>query len=726
MQNSTKTLVTIALLCCSIFCCKAQNVKDTTTSHLTTEQDLKEVTVSSKKPFIVLTAGKVTLNVAQSPIAAGSDAYNIIKKAPGVTEQSGVLNYKGKSTKILINGRPANVSGDDLKSMLSSMPGSNVDKVEILSNPSVKYDSEGGSIINIILKKNKTIGTNYTLTTGIGSGKYIKANTGIDVNHRKKNMNIYGGYNFTHSNEYTTSNTLRTLSEGTINAAEYAENNRNNSTYKLGMDYDLSKKSSAGFLVNGFINNNKRIVDNHSALHYYSNTADSTSKLFTTSNGKVNGPLVNMYYKTTFDSSGKELNINADYMNYNKTRNDDFTNKYYDTKNMEYTAPTYIANHSRSDIKVYSFSADYTQKNKNGQWETGIKSSYSTTGSNVLWQNNTGNTWITDNNKTNTFIYKEYVNAAYINYNTTIKKWSFQTGFRAELTNTVGNSVTLNQVTKNAYLDIFPNTNILFNKNDNNQFGFNYRKSIQRYGFSYVNPFIVYQNQYAYSQGNPMVVPELSHNLELSYTYKQAYSISLNYSHGKKTLGDIYLEGANNTTISSYGNYKSSDIVYIALSAYHPITKYWTTSINPMAGYMILNNTSALANATSNNKILITQISWSNELTFKKNWSAEFSVMYISPFQYGSYKTKTFITADMGISKRMLKNKVNMSLSISDIFNSLVYNKEINYGGVNAVVNQKEESRFATIAFKYKFGNNNVKEKAQRSSKVSDIKNRIN
>ena len=514
--------------------------------------------------------------------------------------------------------------------------------------------------------------------------------------------------------------------KATETTAQHNENNRNNSTYKLGMDYDLSKKSSAGFLVNGFINNNKRIVDNHSALHYYSNTADSTSKLFTTSNGKVNGPLVNMYYKTTFDSSGKELNINADYMNYNKTRNDDFTNKYYDTKNMEYTAPTYIANHSRSDIKVYSFSADYTQKNKNGQWETGIKSSYSTTGSNVLWQNNTGNTWITDNNKTNTFIYKEYVNAAYINYNTTIKKWSFQTGFRAELTNTVGNSVTLNQVTKNAYLDIFPNTNILFNKNDNNQFGFNYRKSIQRYGFSYVNPFIVYQNQYAYSQGNPMVVPELSHNLELSYTYKQAYSISLNYSHGKKTLGDIYLEGANNTTISSYGNYKSSDIVYIALSAYHPITKYWTTSINPMAGYMILNNTSALANATSNNKILITQISWSNELTFKKNWSAEFSVMYISPFQYGSYKTKTFITADMGISKRMLKNKVNMSLSISDIFNSLVYNKEINYGGVNAVVNQKEESRFATIAFKYKFGNNNVKEKAQRSSKVSDIKNRIN
>lgn len=726
MQNIIKTQAIIAVLIFCFYFSKAQTVTDTAKSKLLAEKELQTINVSSAKPFIVLSAGKTTLNVAQSPVASGSNVYDIIKKAPGIAEQSSALSYKGKSTRVLINGRPANVSGEDLKVMLSSMPGTNVDKVELLSNPSSRYDAEGGAVINIILKKNKAFGTNYTLNSGVGAGKYLKANTGLDFNYREKDINIYGGYSFNHSRQYTTLKTIRSLSNGTISALEYEEKNRNSKTYKLGIDWDLTKKSTLGFLVNGLSTNRDRVANNSSVLHYNSNITDSMTQVFTNGRTKMSGPMVNIYFKTKLDSTGKELTLNTDYMHYTKNRADNFTNTFYDDKGNEYAIPTHIINNSPSGINVYSFTADYVQPVKKGKWEAGLKSSYTSTGNNVLWQNNSGNGWITDEGKTNHFIYKEYVNAAYVNYSREIKKWSIQTGLRAELTNTVGNSVTLNQVNKKTYLNVFPNADVQFNKNENNQFGFNYRKSIRRYGFNYVNPFTIYQNQYAYSQGNPQIVPELSNNLELSYTYKQAYSFSLNYSHGKRTLGEIYLKGDNNTTISSYGNYNSSDIVYISVSAYQPLTKYWITSINPMAGYMMLNNTSTLAAATSNENILVTQLNWMNNFTFKKNWNAEFSVMYISPFQYGSYKTKTLITADMGISKNILKNKASVSLSVSDIFNSLVYNKEVNYGSIVATVDQKEESRFINMAFKYKFGNSNVKAKAQRSSKLKDIQNRIN
>src|SRR5206468_9939316 len=126
--------------------------------------------------------------------------------------------------------------------------------------------------------------------------------------------------------------------------------------------------------------------------------------------------------------------------------------------------------------------------------------------------------------------YKENVNAAYVSYLTNLKKWQLQTGLRAEQTLTTGQSVTLGETTKKQYLDWFPNLGIQFTRNANNQIGFYYRKSIERFGFSYVNPFIIYQNQYAYTMGNPDIEPEIYHTIELNYTFKQSYAFSFNYA----------------------------------------------------------------------------------------------------------------------------------------------------------------------------------------------------
>jgi hypothetical protein len=686
---------------------------------------LQKVTVTSAKPFIVMGTNKITLNVSQSAVSAGSNAYEVILKAPGIIEQNEQLNFKGRSVNIYINGRPSQISGADLKNMLTNMQANNIEKIEILPNPSAKYEAQGGSVINIVLAKNKSYGTNYTLTTTIGTGRNVRSSNGLDFNSRNKKINLYGGYTFANNQQYFTNVTTRTLNYANLYADEYDLRTRNNNSYKLGLDYDFSKKSSAGFLLNGYKNFRERKVINASTLHYNISTVDSFSTVNTIGKAIFSSPTVNVYYKTKFDSTDKELTVNADYINYNKTWYDDFTNNYYDEKGQEYIQPNFLRDNSPANINVFALSADYVQPTKNGKWEAGIKSTFSNTDNDVLWENKNSQNWMIDNGKTNHFIFKENIHAAYLNYSRTIKKWGIEAGLRMEQTKTNGNSITANQVNKNNYISWFPNVGVEFTQNKNSVIGLGYRKSIERFGFDYVNPFIVYQSQYAYSQGNPFIQPQINHAFELSYVYKQVYSFSLSYIHGTKSLGELYLQAPNNVTISSYGNFNSNDIFYFSAYGSKKLFKKWTITLVPIIGYISLNNASNGIAKGDVKKILLTQLNWQNSFTFKKGLTAELNFNYVSPYQYGSYTTKLFFNSSFGLSKPIFKSKVTARLSVSDIFNTVNSNKELDYDGIKSTVNYKAESRFINLTLRYKFGNKNVRAKARNQSKVNDIQNRI-
>lgn len=689
-------------------------------------KDLKTVTVAAaKKPFITMGANKITLNVAQSAIAAGGNAYDVLKNAPGILEQNDALNFRGKSINVLINGRPSNLSGEDLKNMLSNMQASGIEKIEILPNPSAKYDATGGSVVNIVLVKNKLFGTNYFLTTTMGTGKNLRGGTGLDINHRAKNMNVFGGYNFNHNQQYYQTNSTRYLGNGTISADEYDIRERNNHAYKLGVDYDISKHSSFGGLINGYVNYRNRYVTNISVLHFDGNTSDSASKVFTKGKAVFTNPSLNLYYKTTLDTTGKELTINADYLNYNKTWYDDFTNRYYDNKGMEYVKPDYLKDNSPASINVYALTADLVMPTKKARWEAGIKISYTVTDNDVSWEYNNGISWFIDTGKTNYFIYKENVNAAYLNYIRTVKKWDLQAGLRVEQTNTKGNSVTAGRVDKKNYASIFPFVEALYKKNAKNELSISYRKSIQRFGFDYVNPFIIYKNQYAYSSGNPNLQPQVNHQFSISYSLQQSTHIGIEYAHAIKSLG-ISFYAQNNITVTGYANFKSSDVVYAYLNYSKKLFSLWQMNAYLYSGYFNYNvNTTTYIQKQNNNKPFF-GLQVSNNLSFKKGFSVECSISYRSSLVSGIFKTNSYYTADIGINKSILKSKINLKLSVSDILNTQKANSRVDYQGVNMMSNSKTESRFLNLSLKYNFGNKNIRAKREKQSKISEIKNRIN
>lgn len=686
---------------------------------------LTAVAVNAAKPFITQTMDKIVLNVAESPIAAGGNIYDVLSHIPGLITQGSSFQFRGKSVSVLIDDKYTNLSGEDLRNYLSTMPANSIEKIEVIPNPSAKYDAQGGAVINIKTAKNKNFGTNGVFTAGIGTGRYARYNSGLSLNYRNKNINVYSSYDYQHNAQYYDNHTDRFISDGTtLREDEYDIRKRDNHSFKLGMDYDISKKSVFSILVKGMDNFRNRAVSTRSLLGNSGNKSDSLSTVASTGRANFYSPSVNIYYKTTFDSSGKELKINADYFKYNKGWDDDFATHYFDAKGQEYSNPLFLKDHSPARNTVKSFSVDYTLPTTIGKIEAGLKTTFTTTDNNVQWQQNNGADWIIDSSKTNHFIYQENINAAYINGSRTIKKFSLQLGLRVEQTNTKGNSVTLGQVNKRNYTYLFPNASLQYAPSDNQQFGFSYHENIIRPGFDLLNPFIIYRSQYDYWQGNPNILPTRSRNFELSYGWRNDLLASFSYSHYLDEAADIFIKGNTpNAVASTSVNLGSADNLNASITLTKSLFNGKWTSSNTAGGFYARYN--AVAQAQLNNGKATAYVSSENMFTLPKGFKGELSAYYYSPMVFDVYHFKSRYWADAGISKNILQNKGSIAINVTDIFNTMIAKFDISSFGIQSYNSNKTESRFVKLVFTYKFGNKNVKNSRSRRTGIEEEKSRM-
>lgn len=684
---------------------------------------LKGVVVTSAKPFIIQKTDRIVLNVAQSPVAAGGNAYEIIKRAPGVTDQAG-LRFRGKNVAVYINDKPSRLTGEDLQTYLAGMPANSIEKVEIIPNPSARYEAQGGSVINIVLAKNKNFGTNGTVTAGIGSGTYGRYNTGISLNYRQQKISIYGSYDLQHSKVLSTMQTERFLN--TINKIQDKQTTVTTSTshaFRAGFDYDINKKSSFGMLIRGNINYREKNATNTSLLRYYSTGNDSSSIVTTRNKFSLTTPTINLYYKTGIGKTG-QLNINADYYNYTKSATADFTTFFLDHKGLAYTDPYFLKDQSPAQNMIRSFSADYMITANKIKYEMGIKTVFTKTDNRSIWNIYENDEWLNDATKSNHFIYRETINAAYLLATKSFKKLDLQLGLRAEQTNSKGESPTLQQVRKDHYISFFPSADLTYNQSDDQQFSLSYRRKIERFGFDIVNPFIVYQNQYAYYQGNPDIRPSYSHNLELSWSYRNEWLASASYSYYMNVLAEVYRKSPDgNAMISSFDNIASANQVDVNISYTKSLFNKKLTTSNTIGGLYAGYN--APANTQLNKTGLTAYISSNNILQLGKKWKGEITANYYSPLQFGSYRFRSQFGMNIGISKNILENKGTLALSLSDVFNSNKQHYSITSFGVRSVTSNNAETRFARLTFSYRFGNKNVKASRSRKTGIDDVKSRM-
>lgn len=689
-------------------------------------RQLKGVSVVAQKPLIERKIDRTVLNVENSILAAGNSAMEILEKAPGVTvDKDDNISLNGKQgVTVMLDGKLTYLSSAQLATLLRSTDGNSIQSIELITNPSAKYDAAGNSgIINIKLKKNRASGTNGSLILAGAYGNYPKTSESLTLNHKEGKFNFFGSFN--HGNRQTyrqldidrvvneqTSPTF--FSQKTFIPRKYYYNN-----YRGGVDFDITKKHTIGFLINGYANGETDQNVSHTIIGSRAGFTDSTQNTNSTIKQTYNNFALNLNDRLQLDTAGQELGIDIDYSKFKNNTNAQYNTDFFLSNGDIQRRPISLRNQTPSVINIKTAKADYTKNFKKlAKFEVGFKVSDVKTDNDLQAQKLAGSDYINDVLRTNRFIYTEKINAGYVNLSRSFKKLSIQFGLRAENTISNGNLITTNQIVKRNYLDFFPSLFLNENFSDKHSLGFNYSRRIDRPSYDNLNPFVYYLDQYTYGQGNPFLKPQYTQSFELNYSYKKTVNVSLSYSHTKDVMTEVLITRGK-ASYSTRLNLQSQNSYNANINTPFTITKWWSGNANLNGFYLIFKSDSLLGGNYNNGQAAF-QIKVLQNLTLGKGFKAELSSNYQSALVYGLFQIKPQYSTDAGLSKSFLNKKANLKFSVSDVFNTRRNNVTSKYQNVNIDIHQKSETRIALLTFTYNFGNSKIKARNHQSGAESE------
>lgn len=696
---------------------------------------LGEVTVSSRKPFLEMKADKMVVNVDASPSNAGNTALEVLEKSPGVSvDRDGNISLKGKQGVIvLIDGRPTYMGSEDLANMLKGMNANQLDQIEIMTNPPARFDASGNSgVINIRTKKIKTKGFNGNINTSYAQGVYPKASIGTNLNYRINKLNLFGNYNYSYREAYQQFSILRNFINpvtknitGSFDQRAYMPDNRNSHSGKIGIDYTFSKRTSAALTLNGFgtkmeFNNNSTSLLTDGNGNLQSTTYGNT---FMTPN--VTNYSSNFNIRHQFDSTGRELSFDADYISYKDKHRQRFINSVYNASGNIVGKADSLVGYLPSGFDVYAAKLDYAQPLKNkGKFEAGAKLSFVTSDNNMRFDSIINGNRVTDITRSNYFIYKENVYAAYMSLNTPLStKLSLQAGLRYEYTDARGDQVTSNIQFKNTYGQLFPTLYLSYNLNEKNMFSANFGRRIMRPQYRNLNPFVFIVDKYTYQKGNPYLQPQFSNNIELSHTYAGMLTTTLNYSATSGVISEVIEQ--NETTKETFlvrKNIASRKQYGLALNFYKPITKWMTLSLN---ANVFNNRFKGIVNDTLIN-LSVNSGNFNGAIQTKlgKGWDAELNGFYNTRGVDGVMVFKSMGMFTVAVSKSVLKNQGKITLNYRDPFKLQRFNGTARYSTIDATINSRWENSILNLTFNYRFGKS-FKTNKRSSGSASEEASRI-
>lgn len=684
-------------------------------SLLPAETSLKEVAVRAQKPFIEVKADKIVVNVENSISSAGSSVLDVLRRSPGVTvNQDDALSLKGKQgVLVMIDGKLTPMAGENLTNMLKSMSAESIGQIEIISNPSAKYDAAGtAGIINIKTKRDKRKGVNGSVNGFYGQGVYPKAGGGGMLSYRNGKLILNASYNYSYRNGFNHLTLFRSFFEGRKFQNAYDQDN--NSVFRfrsnnavLGVDYSLTKKTMLGLNTNvdimGFTadgQNFSRILDADRALSSY----------FTTKNNSDNrnrNVSINLNLRHQFDSTGKSLSMDADYGVFTSGRDQLFTTRYLNTSGVEYLPSYLLSGDLNGTTKIYSFKADYTHPlSSGGKLEAGVKSSYVTQDNQVAFYNESTGAHLYDTNKSNHFLYGENINAAYLNGNKDWTKWSAQVGLRVEQTLAKGEQKVTGQNFDRSYTQLFPSFAVQRHLNENHDLGLSLSRRITRPNYEQLNPFKYYLDPSTYATGYPYLLPELTYNMELSHAYKQRFTTTLSFSHLTRPITEVIQPSDDTTqkrvTVQTVKNLDKQYFFNLNGSYQFQIKKWWSNITNVDVYYsQFVGN---IAASPLNRGRITMNFYTNNTFLLGKDWSAELGGFYVTKQVYGYMQLNPMWSLNAGIQKHFLDKKATLKLNANDIFWKSYPSALSEYANYTETFTAQRETRQITLSFTYRFG----------------------
>ncbi len=696
-------------------------------------QTLQEVKVVTKKPFVEQQIDRMVVNVENNIGSAGGTALEVLEKAPGVTidRQNDRLQFKGRQgVMVMIDGKLQQISMQDLMNILQSMPSDNVEKIELISNPPSKYDAAGNTgLINIVLKKNKNFGMNGNYTLGAGYGKYEKLNGSLGLNYRNAKYNAFGNVSVFHGRFQNTQDIDRTIAyQDQITYMDQNSpriGNPQNLSFRGGVDFFVSPKTTIGVLATGFLNQFK--MNGISKTDFRDKTETLTSRFETNTynHNQLNNYTANVNLKHDF-GKGRELTADADYSMFDGNSGNDLYTTYYSPSNVE-TSKDIFRNIMPSDIQIAAAKIDYIHPLKKGKIETGAKSSYVSTDNDMRFEKQIDNVWVLDPTRSNQFIYKENINAAYVNYSAPLnKKTQLQVGLRAEHTHSQGNSVTLNNVVERNYVNLFPSVFVSRTLDTNNVINVSFSRRIDRPNYRNLNPFQFFLDPYTFQEGNPNLRPQFTNSFQITHVFKGAFSTTWGYSRVNDVIADQIPKqiASENKTYVTTENLDHQDSYNLTLSIPVNVKKWWTMQNNISAFYNRYR--SFYYGADLDLGQFGATVFVTNNFTLPKGYTAELSGFWNSPTQYNLLQAKAQGQISAGFAKSLWNRKASFRVNINDIFFMNRFAGTVKYQDLNFRVYSRWESRQVRVSFTYRFGNQNIKAARQRSTSGDDLRNRAN
>jgi hypothetical protein len=698
--------------------------------------ELAGVTVTAKKPFIQRLNDRLIVNVESSITGAGASALDVLEQSPGVVvDQNDAISLRGRSgVIIMIDGKISPMSTTELANYLRGLPSNAIERFEIITNPSAKYDAAGNSgIIDIRLKKDQRLGTNGTYTASFGHGILPKFNTGATLNYRNKKVNLFGNYNYRYSKNLNHLIINRNffengVFEGADDKDNYAEFPVNSHNARIGADFFPSRKSIIGFVVNSSFTKFNRRADIHTSVTDASYRPEFTFQSVGTNNDKFDNTVANINFKHNFNDKGKELTADVDYGQFNSNSLTRTASNFYNLDGTSKREDDILDGDQTGKLKLSTAKLDFVNPLKNkAKLELGYKTSYVTSDNDALFFNVFPTFSRVDETKTNRFFYEEYNNAAYINYSKEFKKFSLQLGLRGEQTDVKTRQVKGNLRNNNSYFEPFPSAFINYKLKENHTVGLSVSRRIDRPGYNQLNPFLFQIDPGIYSTGNPQLNPQMTWSYEASYTLKNI-NFTLGYSHTKDPINmvlsrildviptfEIEAGKDSNITVQLPVNLISSDYAGLTVTAPVRINKWWNMVNNLNVFYNHFDGN--IGGAQLSNGAPAANIRTSNTFSFKKGWSAELNANLNTGGRYGYSVSKAQWGIALGAQKQVMKSKGTLRFNMTDIFWTNLPRARVTYPG-RYVENWHayRDSRVGTLSFTYRFGNNKVQAARRRTT----------
>jgi iron complex outermembrane receptor protein len=703
--------------------------------------NLKDVTVTAKKQMVEVRADKTILNVEGTINAVGYDALELLRRSPGVmVDKDDNVSLAGKNgVQVFIDGKPSPLSGSDLTNYLKSLQSAQIESIEIITNPSAKYEAAGNAgIINIRLKKNKTFGTNGSVNAGLVQGFYPKYNGGLNLNHRNKSINVFGNYNYNNGKYQMRMNLDKEQDDTLFQQRNTMVFKNNTHGFKGGLDYFINAKSTLGVVVNGNLADNS--FNTSGPMNFtYMPTGELVKILRATNRNDMKRDNINTNLNYRYSvANGADLNIDADY-GFFKIRSNQYQPNYYFLGDGTTQTDQLIYNMlSPTDINVFSFKTDYEGNYKGGRLGVGGKIGIVNT-DNDFSRYNVYSTLVLDSGKSNRFEYKENINALYVNYNKQLKKGVMvQLGVRAENTHLTGKSTGFKRVDetpgpgyhwvdydstfKRDYTDFFPSAAVTLNKNPMMQWTLAYSRRIDRPAYQDLNPFEFKLNEYTYMKGNTDLRPQYTNSFSITNVYKYRFTTKLNYSHVKDIFAQIpdTVAGESTKGFLQKRNLAKQDVWSLNIS-YPYQYKWYSFFATTNANYSHYQADYGGGKRKVDLKVFAVTFFMQNSFNLGKGWTGEVSGLYLSPSVWqGVIKSKAMGNVDLGLSKNLFKGAGTVKVAVSDVFQTMKWGGTSDFTGVKSSFNGRGEMPQFKINFNYRFGNSQVKAARQRKSAVEE------